>query len=823
MSRSDAAIPAARAGRPGRAGERRAAPADLRLVPAAAAAWAAAALALDAPGRPVALGVVGCLLAAGAVLLWRLHRPGRRLAAAVAMALLCAAAGGAVAGLHAAAARAGPLPGLAGQRVDVEVEVTGDPVLAARRAGAAGDAPRPVLLPAQVVRLHTADGGVRSLRGRVLVVAQGERAAPWLSLLPSTRLRTTARAAPPMPGRAWELASVLRVREAGPPAVTGGPSAVQRFAGRLRAGLREAAADLPGDARVLLPALVIGDDSGVPADLEEAVQATGLTHLVAVSGSQVAIVLGLLIGSPGTASRAERGGLAARLGIPLRSTALVGGVLVVGFVLVCRPDPSVLRAAVCAGILLLALATGRRRSLLPALAAAALLLILYDPSLARSFGFLLSVLATGALLTVAPVWSLALRRRGVPRRPAEALAAAGAAQLVCAPVVTVFAETTSLVAIPCNLLAGLAVAPVIVLGWAAMALALPAPGAAEALTLIASWPVRWIAAVARTGAALPGAELDWPGGWWGAVLLAGATVAAVALARRLPGRPVTAAVCVLLLLLAVLRPPPLVRVLTGWPPPGWRVVACDVGQGDALVLAAGPGRALVVDAGPEPAAVDRCLRDLGVREVPLVILSHYHADHVGGLSGVLRGRSVGAVQTTAVRDPPEQAEFVARAAADAGVPVLTAVPGERRRLGEGLSWEVLWPPAGAGAAGLGANDASVTLLVRAGELTVFLPGDLEPPAQERLLAERPGLPRVDVLKVAHHGSAAQHQPLLDRLRPRIALVSCGADNRYGHPAPRTLAALSRAGAAVLRTDAHGPLAVASTAEGPRGIAREAPM
>ncbi|UCM91742.1 ComEC/Rec2 family competence protein [Streptomyces marincola] len=795
-------------------------PADLRLVLPAAAAWAAAAVALTAPGRSVVLGTVCCLTAAGGALWWAAaHGRSRPLAVAVAAALLCGAAGGTVAGLHGAAARAGPLPGLTGERVRVEVRVTGDPTRPRERPGTAGQARRPVLLPAEVTRLRSADGGERALTDRVLLVVHAERPDAWLSLLPSARLDVAARVVPPMPGRTWELAAVLRVRESGPPRVTQEPDARHRFAGRLRAGLREAASGLPGDAATLLPALVIGDDSRVPADLHEAVEASGLTHLVAVSGSQVAIVLGVLLGRQGTASLAERRGLAARLGIPLRPTAVLGGVLVAAFVLVCRPDPSVLRAAACAGIALLALATGRRRTLLPALAAGVLLLVLYRPELARSFGFLLSVLATGALLILAQPWADALRRRRVPAWLAEALAAALAAHIVCAPVVTVFAASTSLVAVPCNLLAGPAVAPVIVLGWAAMALAPLAPGPAEALVGLAGWPVRWIAAVARTGAALPGAESSWPGGWWGAALLAGATLVCVPVVRRIPGRPWVAAACALLILLAVLRPPPLTRLLTGWPPPGWRVVACDVGQGDALVLAAGPGRAVVIDAGPEPGAVDRCLHGLGVRHVPLLVLTHFHADHVGGLPGVLRGRAVDAVRTSGVREPVEQAAFVTRVTDEAGIPVRVAVPGERYRVGEGLSWEVLWPPEDARTGGLGANDSSVTLLVRVGGLTVFLPGDLEPLAQQRLLARHPGLPRVDVLKVAHHGSAAQHPPLLARLRPRIALISCGEDNRYGHPAPRTLAALSSVGAAVLRTDTHGPLAVTETPGGPRGHAR----
>ncbi len=228
-----------------------------------------------------------------------------------------------------------------------------------------------------------------------------------------------------------------------------------------------------------------------------------------------------------------------------------------------------------------------------------------------------------------------------------------------------------------------------------------------------------------------------------------------------------------------------------------------MGQGEALVLTAGGDRALVVDAGPEPEAVDRCLRSLGVRRIPLLVLTHFHADHVAGLPGLLRGRSVGAIETTTLDEPPDQAAFVRRTAAAAGVRVLRTAPGPRR-LGA-IAWEVLWPLPGPVAGG-GANDASVTMLVRTGGLTVLLLGDLEPPAQQRL-AMSAELPPVDILKVAHHGSAYQDPGLLARLRPRIALISCGADNDYGHPAPRTLAALRAGGAVVLRTDTDGTIAV----------------
>ncbi|WP_407555786.1 ComEC/Rec2 family competence protein [Streptomyces sp. Pv4-95] len=786
--------------------------------------------------------------------------------------------------------RRGPLPGWAERyaQLTVELEVTGDPRVTRPRVRGSQRTPPALVFTADALRVTSPDGTIQAVRTPALVVVQqhgagGEESGgktgntashepssgdahssedepssrngpgngpsaevhggwspAWRGLLPSTRIRVVARAAPPA-SPADPVAAVLRVTADAPPRKVRQPSVLQRMAGSLRGGLREATDGLSPDARALLPGLVVGDTSRVSQELDDAFHATDLTHLLAVSGSNLTIVLALLIGPPHLAVRAERRGLAPRLGLSLRGTALVGGALALGFVVVCRPDPSVLRAAACGLITLLAIGTGRRRSLLPALAAAVLLLILYDPWLARSYGFLLSVLATGALLLLAPRWSAGLQRRGVPPRLAEVLAAAAAAQAVCAPVVAVLASRVGLVAVPCNLLAELAVAPATVLGFAALAAAPLAPPLAHALAWGAGWPTEWIAGVARTGAALPGAEFGWPGGWAGGVLLAAATVVLVPVGRRLLRRPWVCVVCALALILAVWRPAPFTRVLTGWPPPGWRAVVCDVGQGDGLVLAAGDGAALVVDTGPEPRAIDRCLSDLGIRRIPLLVLTHFHADHVDGLPGALRGRSVGAIETTTLQEPPGQAGFVRNRAAAAGVPVLRAVPGERRRLGP-LTWEVLWPPAPvgpfpAGPRALasppppftdGPNDSSVTLLVRTGGLTILLLGDLEPPAQQALLTAHPELAAVDVLKVAHHGSAYQDPQLMRRLAPRLALISCGADNPYGHPAPRTIRALRAQGARVLRTDTDGAIAVlgareelAAALKGRRAVTRAA--
>ncbi|MFE9442703.1 ComEC/Rec2 family competence protein [Streptomyces sp. NPDC006602] len=864
---STPAVHAASGKRLGDAHPRQEGPTDLRLVPPALAAWATAALTLDAPPKWV-VGLAAVCLAVGGVLLVSLRARARPVRvtwprASAAAVLLCVGAAAVSAGLHGADLRRGPVPTLARQfaTVTAEVEVTSDPRLTRPRIRGNHAAPVSVLINAEVRRVEATRGAAVATRTPVLLIVDvssgggrprggapgsrlsgpsfggmppGSRPAdegaqtspdgpgrsPWLGLLPSTRLRVTARLAPAAVG-GDRVAAVLRVRDRAAPEVVGEPSAAQRFAGRLRAGLREATDGLSADARALLPGLVVGDTARITPELDEAFKETDLAHTLAVSGSNLTIILALLVGPPGLAQLAERRGLAPRLGISLRTTALLGGVLTLGFVIVCRPDPSVLRAAACGAVALLALATGRRRSLIPALATAVLLLVLYDPWLARSYGFLLSVLATGALLTLAPRWSLALRRRRVPPRLAEALAAAAAAQALCAPVVAVLSARVSLVAVPCNLLVEFAVAPATVLGFAALATAPVLMPAAKGLAWYASWPAEWIAEIARTGASLPGGGVDWPDSWAGAMLLLLVTVVVLLVGRRLLGHPWWCAACGLLAVLAVVQPPPLTRVITGWPPPGWRLAMCDVGQGDATVLAAGEGTGVVVDAGPDPALVDRCLRTLGITRIPLVVLTHFHADHVAGLPGVLRGRSVGAIETTGYEEPFDQAEFVRREARARRIPVTRGVAGEQRRTGA-LSWQVLWPQPRPAPEPEGPNDASVALLVRSAGLRFLLLGDLEPPAQQALLRSPAGagLGGVDVLKVAHHGSAYQDPELIRRVAPRLALISCGADNPYGHPAPSTVAALQAGGAVVLRTDRDGALAVAGTGDGELRVGRD---
>ncbi|GAB3943400.1 hypothetical protein GCM10027614_32010 [Micromonospora vulcania] len=443
------------------------------------------------------------------------------------------------------------------------------------------------------------------------------------------------------------------------------------------------------------------------------------------------------------------------------------------------------------------------------MAAAITVLVLVDPELAGDAGFALSVLATGGLLLLAPRWRDGLRRRGVPAGLAEALAVPAAAQLACGPVVAGISGTVSLVAVPANLLAVPAIAPATVLGVVAATVSPLWPAGAEFAAWLASWPAWWLVVIARQGARLPAGTLPWPGGVAGALLLAGLTVALLVAVRRPLVRRLVAVVGVAVLLGAF----PVRLVASGWPPPGWVVVACAVGQGDALVLPVDAGRAVVVDAGPEPAAVDGCLRRLGVREVPLLVVSHFHADHVGGVAGVFRGRRVAAVLTPPSTDPQSGRDLVYAAATIGRAALLSTVAGARHPVG-GVDLLVLGPPYPLAGTRSDPNNNSLVLRATVGGVRILLSGDAETEEQHAILARAgPEQLRAEVLKIAHHGSAYQDMGFLDAVRPAVALVPVGTGNTYGHPNLGLLARLGRGGVRVLRTDTDGDVAAVRSGAG----------
>lgn len=498
-----------------------------------------------------------------------------------------------------------------------------------------------------------------------------------------------------------------------------------------------------------------------------------------------------------------------------RGGRIAASVSVLGaFVVLVTPQASVVRAAAMAVIVLLAMAGGRPVRGVPVLSLAVLVLLVGDPWLSRDYGFALSVLATGGLLVLARPLTLLLARV-LPRGLAAVLAIPIAAQLACQPVLLMLNPAIPTYGVIANVLAEPAAPLATVVGLLAC-VALPVvPPLGELLAAVAWLPAAWIAAVAEFFATLPGASLPWPQGVGGVALLAGLTVlglVAVLGGAVMPRRARLVAACAALLAVSCAGGGAIGgRVATQLSrPDDWQIAACDIGQGDA-VLVRSAGRVALIDTGPLAEPLTACLDALGIGRIDLLVLSHFDLDHVGGTAAV-----IGRVDRALVGPSSDAADdrLVADLAAG-GATVERASRGDTGLLGE-LRYSVLWPRARLGTVEPG-NDASVTVAFSGvgrcvdGCLDSLFLGDLGERSQALVLAAGPIAP-VDVVKVAHHGSADQLGRLYERVRATVGVISVGADNDYGHPTDALLGMLADVGTAAERTDTGGMILLAPGAE-----------
>jgi competence protein ComEC len=482
---------------------------DLRLLLPVLAGWACIRIGLT--HRPVVTLIAALVLAVLGVV--AVCRDSMLLTTIGATLLICAALAGSAA-LHVYAAGLGPASGLAARQgtATVRATVTGDP--------------KPVksviLLPVRIDELDDADSGdpgagdpsraigVRS-RATVLALARtpGD-VARWMDLVPSMRIGFVARFTPPDDPASGDTATLIADRA---PRLLGGPDLVQSAAATLRADLRLAVAGLPAEPAGVLPALTLGDTRAVAADTTADLKTAGLSYLVVVSGENLVFLSAAALP------------LARRAGVRARALALLVAVLALGFTVLARPGPPMVRATVTALLASTAMVTGRRFHGLTATAGAALILLLIDPWLAPAYGFVLSVAATAGLLVSAPAWRdrLIVRHR-VPSWIAVPAAFTAAAEVYCEPLLVTFTGSLPLYSIPANVLAVPAAAPATVLGVAAMAGYAVCPPAGKAAAWLAQWPARWICLVAHGVAHVPGAAVPWPRGLPGTVALLGGYV-----------------------------------------------------------------------------------------------------------------------------------------------------------------------------------------------------------------------------------------------------------------------------------------------------------
>jgi competence protein ComEC len=645
-----------------------------------------------------------------------------------------------------------------------------------------------VRVPAEVRRF-----GDLGLRERVLLELPVGRSPPQGSIVALHAQAVeprSARDAGDFDERGWlARRGVHVILRGGGWTVVGRRGGIGGVSDRLREHLSSAlGAGISGERRAVLAGIVLGEDEGLSEDLRDSFKASGLFHLLAVSGQNVGFLAGFVLL------------LAWVLGIPRVAAEVAALAAICGYVLAVGWQPSVVRAGIAGGLASLAWLLSRPRDRWHFMALGAAVLLAWTPASLLEPGFQLSFAAVAAIFVLVPRLERALEGYPIPSALRLVISVSVACGAATAPILWLQFGEVPLYSLPANILASAAVAPLLAIGLTGALVEPVLPSATVALAWVNGWVAAYVAWCARVIAGLPHARVG--SGVAVAVLLA-APLLLVGLRRLPPWRRPLACACAAAVL-------PVVLVWLLWPtqpalppPVGLRVTFLDVGQGDAVLLQV-PQGAVLVDQGPPEADVARQLRRLGVRRLSALVLTHPQRDHIGGAEQVLRS-----VATRQVLDPGLAAsspyETAALAAAESrGVHVSLARVGATWELGR-LRLRALWPNR-PGTESEDPNRLAVVLLATYGEIDVLLTADAETEITAPLVSRR-----VEVLKVAHHGSEdAGLEAELGQLRPAAAVISCGRDNDYGHPHPATLAALRAVpGLSLYRTDLHGRVVLES--------------
>ena len=589
----------------------------------------------------------------------------------------------------------------------------------------------------------------------------------------------------------------------------GGGSALTRALASIRRPLSEALTrSLPEPEAALARGMLLGERAGIPDAVMDDLNRSGVSHLVVISGYNVMLVAGFVVS------------LFAWL-VGRKQATLIAMAVVVAYALVVGGSAPVLRATLMGEVMLGATLAGRPGSGLVAVLLAGAVLAAWRPLIIEDVSFQLSFAATLGMVVLAPALSRRLSNHlarlpgGLASFLSEQASLTAATSVAVLPIIAGAFGRVSLVAVPANLVAVPLFPFVLGASFATAVAGAVSSEAGRLLGVVGQQLLSWFLWLGEAAAGLPFASLSLSdlGTLEAALLYVPIGVVALLLVGARPPVPVEPGAGFrlrpALAWALVILPLAAYAWWDAFDDDGRRLTLSilDVGQGDAILIETPAGRRVLVDGGPSGVGLARALGGElppSARRIDLVVLSHGQDDHVTGLITALERYEVGCV--LAGPSPGASAAYGAwrEALAERSACVRLAVAGDWIDLGGGARLEVLAPPSPplrGGADDL--NDNSVVLRLVYGDVSFLLTGDVAAAGEEALLAGGADL-RATVLKVAHHGSDGSTTPaFLAAVRPRVAVISAGADNPYGHPSPSLELALRLAGVPELRTVANG--------------------
>ncbi|MFM1825795.1 MAG: hypothetical protein RLZZ37_430 [Actinomycetota bacterium] len=568
------------------------------------------------------------------------------------------------------------------------------------------------------------------------------------------------------------------------------PSLINQTINMIRTNFILSAKRISSEGSELLPGLILGDTRFQSKTLKEEMKLSGLTHLTAVSGGNIAILIVAL------------SFLLRKTKINLKVQIVFILIFLLFFALLVRTEPSVIRASLMAAIVLISLLYGVFRQAINALLITICVALLLDPNLATSWGFSLSVFATfGLLFFTEPILKYLIKFfPWLNQNLLMVFSVALAAQFSTMGLVAGFTGLISIWSVFANILVSPIVPFVTILGYLGLIISNLNTSLAIIFNLPASIFANWIVMVSHFFANKELSTIKISNGLLGFLIANLILGLIIFLIKKFNILTIFSTLTLTLVFVMTIK---FVFFNTNWPINNWQFAMCDVSQGDGLVMRDSNGKTVVVDVGPDGKLMTKCLKRLGIKQIDILLLTHFHLDHVEGLRDVLRNYEIKTVFTSWIKEPFEESKRVEQLLHPQRLNFLTS--GQNLQLGE-IRLMCLWPTSEKMEIESVANNSSLVVLAEINNASILLTGDIEPPAQVAIRSMWEKL-QVDVIKIPHHGSKFQDDLFPEWSGARLALISVGAENSYGHPSNEAIKLYEKSKMKVLTSSSNGSISI----------------